>query len=303
MIYPTIRHLRAFESVSRLGSFAHAAEELCISPSALSQNISQLEDILAAKLIDRTTRNMQLTSVGEQLYPRVLHWLSEMESTYEEISTKGQLSSGHVKIACLASVAINVLPSVLMAFRDTHPGVRISISDGNGAFVEDSVLGRNTDFGIAGGPIRSPDLTITPLFDEPYCVLCPQDHPLANRQKGVPWAELANYDFISLSSQTNIWQQLSGIGELSEVMPTPVHEVSQLVTLWGLVAKGFGISVLPRSACAEQPTYKILPLTNPPLTRGVGVITAKGRSLSPAAESFCTALYKAHSRSNKRSIV
>ena len=303
MIYPTIRHLRAFESVSRLGSFAHAAEELCISPSALSQNISQFEDILSAKLIDRTTRHMQLTGLGEQLYPRVLRWLTEMKSTFEEVSTEGQLSKGHVKIACLASVAINVLPAVLMAFRETYPGIKVSISDGTGVFVEENVLGHDADFGIAGGPVRSPDLTITPLFDEPYCLLCPEDHPLASWDTGVPWAELANHDYISLSSETNIWQQLRGTGELSEVMPTPVHEVSQLGTVWGLVDKGFGISALPRSACPGQPSYKILPMISPPLTRGVGIITVRGRSLSPAAELFCAALHKAHSGQFKYPIV
>ncbi len=295
MIYPTIRHLRAFESVSRLGSFAHAAEELCISPSALSQNISQFEDILTAKLIDRTTRHMQLTDLGEQLYPRVLRWLTEMESTFEEVSAKGQLSKGHVKIACLASAAISVLPSVLIQFRESHPGVKVSISDGTGTFVEDSVLRQDADFGIAGGPMRNPDLTITPLFEEPYCLLCPEDHPLASWETGVPWEELAHHDYISLSSETHIWQQLRGTHELSEAMPIPAHEVSQLGTVWGLVEKGFGTSVLPRSACPGHPTHKILPLINPQLTRSLGVITARGRSLSPAAEMFCTALHEAHS--------
>ena len=127
MIYPTIRHLRAFESVSRLGSFALAADELCISPSALSQNISQLEDILSTRLIDRTTRHMQLTRIGEQLYPRTQRWLQEMEATFQEVSSQGRLSKGRVKIASLASIAINVLPAAILNFKQRYPEIQVAI--------------------------------------------------------------------------------------------------------------------------------------------------------------------------------
>lgn len=289
MIYPTIRHLRAFESVSRLGSFAQAADELCISPSALSQNISQLEEILSAKLIDRTTRQMQLTVLGQQLYPRTLRWLRDMESTFDEVTSQGRLSQGHVKIACLTSVAINILPRAIFDFKATHPDVQVSISDNIGANIERRVLQQEADFGIAGAPVRSPELEFIPLFEEPYRLLCPKDHPLANRENGVTWADVAQYDYIALGPETNIGQQLTISRELTSRMITPVHEVSQLGTLWGLIDKGLGVSALPKSACPDHGALSVR-LTEPESTREVGLLVMKRRSLSSEAAAFSAAL-------------
>lgn len=290
MIYPTIRHLRAFESVSRLGSFAHAADELCISPSALSQNISQLEDILSTRLIDRTTRHMQLTMIGEQLYPRIQRWLQEMETTFQEVSSQGQLSKGRVKIASLASIAINILPSAILGFKEKYPDIQVAIRDGTGSSVEHLVLDHDADFGIAGGPVRSPELSFEPLFNEEYCLLCPRGHPLASSSKPVCWKDLFEYNYISLSSETNIGQQLRSSSTISDLIPTPVHEVSQLGTLWGLVEKQFGVSALPRSACPVNSAIVCVPLVKPELKREVGILTVRGRSLSPAAEVFRSTL-------------
>lgn len=291
MIYPTIRHLRAFESVSRLGSFALAADELCISPSALSQNISQLEDILSARLIDRTTRHMELTMIGEQLYPRIQRWLNEMETTFQEVSSQGQLSMGRVKIASLASIAINLLPAVILSFKEKYPGIQVAISDGTGSSVEHLVLDHDADFGIAGGPVRSPELTFEPLFQENYCLLCPSDHPLAARATSVCWQDLHEFSYISLSSETNVGQQLRSSGAIAELIPAPVHEVSQLGTLWGLVEKKFGVSALPKSACPDHESIVSVPLIEPELTREVGLLTVRGRSLSPAAEMLRSTLF------------
>ncbi len=289
--YPTIRHMRAFAAVARLRSFGQAADELCISQSALSHNISQLEDILQVKLIDRTTRSMALTSLGEQLYPRMERWLEEMEETYAEIQSHGNLSKGHVRVACLASVAIGLLSPAIEVFEKENPGLRVSIRDDTGSGVEKRVLERAADFGIAGGPIRSPTLAFTPLFDEPYFLACPADHPLAMKKK-VTWAEVSGYDYIALGQETNIGQQLTSVLEETGNLPNIVHEFSQLGTVWGLVERGLGVSALPRSACPEHGHIKIIELAKPIVTRKVGTLTLKDRSLTPAAGAFYRALVR-----------
>lgn len=286
--YPTIRHLRAFVAVARLRSFGQAADELCMSQSALSQNISQLEDILQVKLIDRTTRSMQLTAIGFQVYPRMLRWLEEMEETFTEVQAQGRLSKGHVRVACLASVAIRLLPPVIDAFGIEHPAVRISIRDDTGFGVEQRVLERAADFGVAGGPVRNPTVEFRPLLDEPYRLVCPADHPLACKKK-VSWTEVARHDYIALGEETNIGRQLKSTLKAGEI-PNIVHEVSQLGTVWGLVDKGLGISALPVSACPEHGHIKVVELTGPRVTRQVGTLTVRDRSLTPAAQAFRAAL-------------
>lgn len=289
LIYPTIRHMRAFAAVARLRSFGQAADELCISHAALSQNISQLEGILQVKLIDRTTRSIALTSLGEQLFTRMERWLEEMEETYTEIQSQGKLSKGHVRVACLASVAIGLLSPAIEAFEKEHPGIRVSIRDDTGSGVEARVLDRAADFGIAGGAIRNPTLAFTPLFDEPYFLACPADHALAKKRK-VTWAEVSGYDYIALGQETNIGQQLKSVFEETGNLPHIVHEFSQLGTVLGLVERGLGVSALPRSACPDHGRIEVVELTQPRVTRKVGTLTLRDRSLNPAAEAFYFAL-------------
>lgn len=287
--YPTIRHMRAFVSVARLSSFGRAADELCISQSALSQNISQLEEILRVKLIDRTTRSVQLTPIGEQVYPRMRRWLEEMEETIADVQNLGRLSKGHVKVACLASVAIRYLPSVIDEFETEHPAVRVSIRDDTGFGVEQRVLERAADFGVAGGPVRSPNIEFTPLFEEPFCLVCPEDHSLAKKDS-VTWAEIADYHYIALGEETNIGRQLISALKATQVSLNIVHEFSQLGSVWGLIDKGQGVSALPVSACPEHGNIKVLELTGPKVTRQVGTLTVRDRSLTPAARAFRSTL-------------
>ncbi len=285
LIYPTIRHLRAFSAVARLGSFGQAADELCMSQSALSQNISQLEDILEVRLIDRTTRSMQLTEVGEQLYPRVVRWLDEMEDVFTDLQAQGRFRHGHVRIACLASVAIRVLPSVVEAFRKRHPLITVSIRDDTGFGVESSIIDRAADFGIAGGPVRNPAIEFAHMFEEPYWLLCADNHPLAARPS-VTWAQIAEHDYIAFGDDTNIGRQLRSTLDSTGRTPKAVHEVSQLGTVWGLVDKGLGVSALPASACPEHGNFKRVEVTGPKIRRQVGMLTVKERSLTPAAALF-----------------
>ncbi len=284
--YPTIRHLRAFEAVARLGSFGNAADLLCISPSAISQNITQFEEILEVRLIDRTTRHMELTEIGHQLYPRILRWLEEMEETFLETIQNGRLSKGHVRVGSLASFAINVLPSVIDSFNLAHPNIRISIQDDTGVGVEKALAAGLVDLGIVGEPPRESELEFTRLFEEPYCLLCPSGHPLAKQKKKTTWSQLKSHDYIALSRQTNIGQHLNSLSEVSSKIPDPVHEVAQLATIWGLVDNGYGVSALPASACPRNSQVETVALHNPQIFRKVGVLTHRQRSLSPAAEQF-----------------
>lgn len=292
LIYPTIRNLRAFESVARLGSFGRAAEELCISPSALSQNIGQLEENLSIRLIDRTTRQMQLTAIGEQFYPRVLRWLTEIEETCEEIAQQGHLSSGHVRVATLTSLAIQYLPEALAELRQASPGTKVTIFDDVGATVERRVVETEADLGIAGGPVRSPEVEFTPLYDEPFHLLCHRNHRFAGRADGVCWEEIGADEFIGFSENTNIGKQLRHTPELESVLPQPWMEVSQLGTLWGLVRNGLGVAAVPSSACLDVENLSAVPLKHPIVTRQIGIVTMKGRSLSPQAKLFRSILMR-----------
>ena len=113
MINPNLKHLRVFVEIARRGSFRNAATALHLSDPATSQGITQLESLLAVKLLDRTTRSVRLTEAGAAFLvdaERLLDGMDHAVATLREFATTGR---GRVSLACLSSTVYRLLPPVL----------------------------------------------------------------------------------------------------------------------------------------------------------------------------------------------
>ena len=140
VIYPTVKQIRAFVAVNEFRSFARAAEHLHLSQPALSETISQLEAIVGARLLQRTTRSMQLTPLGAYFLPRARSLAKDLDRVMSDLADIAHLQRGHVDIGCLASIAYKVLPRILASFQSQHPGVSLHLRDDNAAGLQRLVL-------------------------------------------------------------------------------------------------------------------------------------------------------------------
>ena len=95
----TLRQLRAFVLVAEQNSFTKAAETLCLTQSALSGLIKELEQNLDVKLFDRTTRKLHLSDAGMRLLPQARRVLNEMSVLNEKVSNLKSLHQGHIRLA------------------------------------------------------------------------------------------------------------------------------------------------------------------------------------------------------------
>ena len=117
--------LRAFLSVADFGSFRVASENLHLSQSALSRRIDKLESALGVKLFSRTTRKVELTTVGRAFVPRAQNVMRELEDALVGIKDTTERISGLVTIACVPSAVGYFLPAVIKRFHASYPKVRI----------------------------------------------------------------------------------------------------------------------------------------------------------------------------------
>ena len=108
-----LQQLQAFVAVAERGSFRAAAEQIHLSAPALSRRIDKLETILGARLFNRTTRAVELTSMGRVFLERARAALDDLEFAILGISDIAASSSGRLTVACVPSAAIHFLPSVL----------------------------------------------------------------------------------------------------------------------------------------------------------------------------------------------
>jgi DNA-binding transcriptional LysR family regulator len=151
-----------------------------------------------------------------------------------------------------------------------------------------AAVGRGeADFGLNFIGAQEGELEFKPLVEESFVAACRRDHPLA-KQRRVTWAQLAEHDFISVGRASGnrvlLDQALAGVPN----RPQAIYEAQHVTTMIGLVEAGLGVAAVPSMAMpgADHPLLVSLPLVDPLVTRKVGLIRRRGRSLSTAAQQL-----------------
>lgn len=285
-----ILDLRAFLLVVELGSFNRTAEALNLSQTAVSRRIQKLEGAIGGALLERTTRHVAPTAMGQELLPLVRRMVEEFDGslfTFRDPRRRG----GIVSMACLPTAAFYFLPEVIRTFRIEHPEVRFRILDLTATDGLQAVSRGEVEFGvnIMGG--SDPDLIFDRLVEDPFVLAVRKGHPLADR-KGITWADLADYPLITVHRSSANRILLDSMLAKSGVSLRWTFEVTHLSTSLGLVEAGLGISVLPRMATpqGEHPFLVACPIGDPEVSRTIGVVRRRGASISPAAITFLNML-------------
>lgn len=279
--------LRAYLAVIDFGGFHKAAEQLAISQPALSRRIQGLEAAIGAQLFERSTRSVSLTAVGRQLEPLVRRMIEEFESTLLSVGDVGRAQQGQVNIACIPTAAFYFLPKVVRAFNAIYPKIRFRIVDEGAAECLASVARGEVEFGLNFLGASDPDLTFTPLTDDPFVLACRRDHPLAKLDE-LTWEDLRGVPLIGVSRASGNRLLLDAALSKSDIQLLWLCEVNHLSTSLGLVETGLGASVLPRLATPQDdhPIIVSKRIKDPVVTRTLGIVERRHARLSPAAQRF-----------------
>ena len=143
------------------------------------------------------------------------------------------------------------------------------------------------DFGLNFIGSQEPDIEFKPLLEERFVAACRRDHALA-RKRSATWRDLAQYDFISVSKSSGNRLLLDQALAHVAGRPQSLYEAQHITTMIGLVEAGLGIAAVPALAmpAPDHPLLVSVPLVEPVVTRCIGLIRRKGRTLSPAAQQL-----------------
>ena len=282
-----LNDLLAFRAVAELSSFRKAAEAVHISQPAFSRRIDKLEQALGVRLLDRTTRSVNLTAVGRDFARKTQQLLDDLDNTLLGMRDVAATRMGEVTIACVPSTVYYFLSQVIRRYHDQYPKIRVKVLDASANDVLSAVARGEADFGLNFIGSQESDIEFVPLLEERFVAACRRDHALA-KQREVTWTELAAYDFISVSKASGnrllLDQALAGL----KGRPQSIYEAQHVTTLIGLVEAGLGVAAVPSLAMPgkDHPLLVSVPLVGPVVTRRIGLIRRKGRSLSPAAQQL-----------------
>jgi LysR family carnitine catabolism transcriptional activator len=293
----TLNQLEAFVRVADQGSFTKAAQILNISQPALSRAIRAAEKAVGARLFDRDTRNLRTTSAGQELLTIARRILAEFEFSLGDLAQFLMGRRGRVVVATVPSIGAAYLPTAIAAFAKTNPAVEFSIRAINTEPLLDMVASGEADFGISQQPPPDDRFHYEHLVIDEFVLLCATGHALTASQR-CKWSDFKNYPFISQSSSTSIRALTASVFQKLDLAVPTFHECSSLFLSGKLIAAGLGITALPSLALPQldMSGIEIRKLRNPVLSRRLGIVRRRGRTLSKASADFLE-LFKAHVRS------
>ena len=192
----TLRQLKAFVLVAEQNSFTKAAEILCLTQSALSGLIKELEQNLDVKLFDRTTRKLHLSDAGSRLLPQARRVLNEMSVLNEKVDNLKSLHQGHVRLAVSQQLSASTMPKFIAKFCELHPNIQVTLTDCSVDNVVEHIENLEADLGVAPERSYSDDLNVDVLFSSPFYLVLPPNHPFVQKDE-ITWADLLDEKLIT----------------------------------------------------------------------------------------------------------
>ncbi len=252
--------LRVFHAVAEAGSFTHAGESLNLSQSAVSRQISALEESLDVPLFHRHARGLILTEQGEVLFRTARDVFAKLAMTEAQISESRERPQGPLKVTTTVAFGMLWLTPHLREFIELYPDIQVSIILDDG---ELDLAMRQADVAIRMSPPRQPDLVQRHLMDlQLNCYAAPEYLKRFGEPKSVEDLDshrLIVYGDDAKAPAGNINWLLS-VGPRSDAPRRPVLKINNIYGMFLAVQSGLGIAALPNYFSRELKTLvQILP--------------------------------------------
>ena len=283
----TLRQMRAFAAVARLGSFTRAAEELHLTQPAVSQQLKLLETEVGMPLFEHMGRKWRLTAAGTELLPYARQAIELLREAGESLSAMRGLKRGELKLGAV-STAKYFAPLLLRTFTPAFPEVTIKFSVGNREEVIQQLAGNDIDLVIMGRPPRELETEAEPFARHPLVIIAAPDHPLAGKRH-IQLKSLAKENFVirepgsgTRASMEHVFRDRGATFRVS-------MEVSSNETIKQAVMAGMGISFISMHTIAlelKAGKLVVLDIVGGPIMRDWYVIHLRDKRLSPVAAAF-----------------
>lgn len=241
-----LRHLRYFLAVAEERHFGRAAGRLHMAQPPLSQQIRQLEGELGVRLLERSTRRVDLTEAGAAYLERVRGILAEVEDAGEEARRIASGLQGRLVVGCVGSATYSLLPALARSLREELPGVDFAFRGEMLVPAQVSALLKgDIDLALLRPPVEEPAIRLRTLRRDRLIVALPEGHRLARRRR-LRVEDLRDEDLVVHTSRGSVMHR--AVVELCRgagFEPLVRHEVAETSTLVTFVAAGLGLAVVP----------------------------------------------------------
>jgi LysR family transcriptional regulator for metE and metH len=283
----TFKQLRVLAAVVRTGSVTGAAQQLNVSPPAVTLQMQLLQDQAGLPLVERNATGTTATDAGAEILRAVEQIETILADCSAALAAISGTKTGTVSVGVI-STAKYFAPRVLGAFARTHPGIDLRITIGNRAEMIEGLNHYIIDIAVMGRPPDQLDVEVDVIGDHPHVIIAPPDHPLA-RRAGIAPAELAGETFLVREPGSGTRGLMERFFAEAGIAPRIGMQIGSNETIKQAVIAGLGIAFISGhtidSALATN-SLTILDVAGLPIVRQWCVAHLRQRRLMPAAAAI-----------------
>ena len=275
-------------ALARAKHFGRAAESCGVAQPTLSQGIQQLEEMLNAPLVKRSSRFLGFTPEGERVLVWARRLVGDVQAMREEILGLQQGFETQLRIAAMPA-AMPLVASLTAPFQLLNPTVRFSLLTRTSDEIIRLLHDREIDAGVRYiGSSPSDDLDEVPLYEERYLLLTTAGRRFGDSGQ-VAWSELASMPLCLFAPELQQRQIIDEVLRRHDIEVLPAVETDSILALTTHVHTGLWVSVLSNLVCDAidlTGSLRTVPLVDPEVVSSIGLVVSKRFSLQPAMAAF-----------------
>jgi DNA-binding transcriptional LysR family regulator len=281
-----LKQLRAFCHAAQSGSITEAAENLFLSQPSVTLQIQALEREMEITVFERRGPKISLTPEGEVLYRLASPLVEAIDGLQESFHAHmGNLQKGELNIAAGESTILYVLPDTTKQFSDEYPGISLKLHNVTGRDGLSMIRADQVDFAI-GSMLEVPDdIRYEPIVTYYPALITSKDHPLAHKEN-VTLRDISEYGLILPPRHLSTWRIVELVFEQHNLR----FKVSLEAGGWEVIKKyvelDLGISIVTDVCLTDCDHLTVKPLGKFFPTRSYGIVSRRGKFLSPAAVRY-----------------
>lgn len=292
----TLTELRYIVAVARERHFSRAAEACFVSQPTLSVAIRKLEDELGVTLFERANNEITITPVGDRIVEQAARVLEEVQSLRQIARDGANDLVGPLRLGAIYTIAPYLLPELIPALHHIAPQMPLLLEENFTFRLTERLRQGELDAILVALPFDEPGLKVRVLYDEPFRVVLPDDHPWVSRA-AIPAEELTPENMLLLGVghcfRDQVLEACPALNRsLSHAGAQQTLQSGSLETIRYMVASGAGISVMPCTATQRQSidglVYK--PFQTPAPRRQVALAWRKSFPRMAAMEALAEAV-------------
>lgn len=246
---PTLKQLKYLCAIADHQHFGRAAEACHVSQSTLSAGIQELEDTLAASLVERNNRNVLLTGLGQDIVARAHEILVEVDDLVSLCAAAREPFSGKMRLGVIPTIAPFLLPNLLGNLRSEHPDFKLYIREDLSHHLVSALHAGELDVLLLALPFPADGVEVMSLLSDDFLLASPGNHPLAQRKQLVT-TDLQGEDLLLLEDGHCLRDHALEACKLRDTQISVPYQATSLATIVQMVANGIGVTLLPRMSIA-----------------------------------------------------